>query len=345
LSDIVSGDRHGPAAAVLRAGLRVVAVPVSAGVNVRNALFNHRLRTIHRVDVPVISIGNLSMGGTGKTPCVELVATMLQERGLRPAILSRGYGAAHGPNDEALVLEENLPDVPHLQGLDRVSLARTAVEELEPDCLILDDGFQHRRLHRDLDIVLLDATRPLAKQWLFPSGILREPASSLKRAQMLVLTRCDQAQDVDSQVNWLQRRFPSKPVATSIHAPRHWQNTLENQPIQSFNRQPAAAFCGLGHPRAFENTLNTIGVKPQSFRVFPDHHNYTRDDVDSLARLANELPPDGVMLTTQKDWVKLRVDTLGGRPLWALRIGMTLTRGETDFAASLARTVPVPLEE
>ena len=140
-------------------------------VRVRNRAYDGGLFQIRRVDVPVVSIGNLTAGGTGKTPCVEYVARFYRQLDLRVAILSRGYGAASGPNDEALLLEENLPDVPHLQGADRVETATTAVEELESEVLVLDDGFQHRRLGRDLDVVLIDATCPWGYGHLLPRGL------------------------------------------------------------------------------------------------------------------------------------------------------------------------------
>src|SRR5207302_2950723 len=133
-----------------------------------------------KAPVPVVSVGNLTVGGTGKTPCVEHVARFYRGHDLRVAILSRGYGSAAGRNDEAMVLEENLPDVPHLQGPDRAALAATAVEELEAELLVLDDGFQHRRLHRDLDVVLIDATWPVNRDYQFPRGTLREPAGGLR---------------------------------------------------------------------------------------------------------------------------------------------------------------------
>src|SRR5439155_4635434 len=128
----------------------------------------------------------------GNTPCVEYLARHYRDLGLRVAVLSRGYGAREGRNDEALVLEANLPDVPHLQGADRVALARIAVEELESNVLVLDDGFQHRRLARDLDVVLIDATEPWGYGYLLPRGLLRESPRGLKRAGAVLLTRCDQ---------------------------------------------------------------------------------------------------------------------------------------------------------
>src|SRR5262249_30979244 len=144
-----------------------------------------------------------------------------RQRGLGVAILSRGYGSSQGPNDEALVLEENLPDVPHLQGSDRAALAATAVEELESELLVLDDGFQHRRLRRDLDLVLLDATNPWGQGYLFPRGQLREPPSSLRRADVVVLTRCDQVEpaELERLRQEVARRAPGVPVIETVHQP------------------------------------------------------------------------------------------------------------------------------
>ena len=188
---IVSGDRPGVKATLIRSGLWWARWPYAAGVWIRNRFFDWGWKKSHRATVPVISIGNLTLGGTGKTPCVEYVARFFRQHDVQVAILSRGYGGDGGRNDEAMLLEENLPDVPHLQGPDRVQLAGTAVEELESELLVLDDGFQHRRLRRDLDVVLVDATNPWGYGYLFPRGSLREPVSSLRRASVVMITRAD----------------------------------------------------------------------------------------------------------------------------------------------------------
>ncbi len=150
---------------------------------VRNAGFDRGWKQIHHAAVPVVSVGNLTLGGTGKTPMVEWLARWYRRRGVRVAILSRGYGQTGGLNDEGRVLEENLPDVPHLQDPDRVALAGVATRELESELIVLDDGFQHRRLARDVDLVLLDALEPFGLGHLFPRGLLREPIRSLRRAR------------------------------------------------------------------------------------------------------------------------------------------------------------------
>lgn len=332
------GNRRGPMASLARCGLGLLSLPYSLVMRLRNGCFDLGWKKSHRAAVPVISVGNLTMGGTGKTPCVEYLARLCRDRlNRRPVILSRGYG-----NDEAMVLEENLPDVPHLQGADRVALATVAVEELEADVLVLDDGFQHRRLRRDLDVVLLDATRPLEHEHVVPRGFLREPRSGLKRADFAILTRCDQADDSDSQTAWLKRKYARLPFATSEHRPLDWQTLhAEPLPIESFANRPVAAFCGLGNPQAFRRTLESLGLEPSGFRTFADHHAYTRDDVEDLRRWAEVLPKDAAVLTTQKDWVKLRLADLAGRPLAALRIGLTLTDGEERLVRLLEERIGI----
>ena len=190
--DIVSGCRGGAGAAVARGVLRLVEVPYTAAVNWRNRRFDGPHSTVQRVGVPVVSVGNLTLGGTGKTPMVEWIANWLVQRKVRVAIVSRGYGAAAADkNDEALELEQALAGVPHVQNPDRVAGALAAVERFGAELILLDDGFQHRRLARDLDVVLLDATAPFGFEHVFPRGMLREPVRGLQRADVVCLTRVD----------------------------------------------------------------------------------------------------------------------------------------------------------
>ncbi len=320
--DLVSGRRRGPGASLLRLGLRLAAVPYGLAVGLRNVLYDRGWKGQEKAGVPVVSVGNLTVGGTGKTPCVEYVARFYREQGLCVAILSRGYGADQGPNDEALVLEENLPDVPHLQGADRVALAQTAVEELESEVLVLDDGFQHRRLARDLDVVLIDATNPWGHGHLLPRGLLRESPRSLKRAGVVVLTRCDQAPpgEVQKVRDKVARLAPNAAVVETSHRPAELAGEQGSAALDRLKSHPVAAFCGIGNPEAFRRTLTDLGANIVDFRTYADHHAYSRDDVEELRRWARALPADALVLTTQKDLVKLRLPELAGRPLWALRI-------------------------
>ena len=165
---LIRGQIRGPAAAAARLSLGAGSAVYGVGVAVRNLAYDRAWKKVHRASVPVISVGNITLGGTGKTPMVEWIARWYRSRGVRVALLSRGYGHEGGINDEGMVLEENLPDVPHLQDPDRAALAEIAVTELETELIILDDGFQHRRLARDVDLVMLDALDPFGLGRLFP---------------------------------------------------------------------------------------------------------------------------------------------------------------------------------
>src|SRR5439155_5563291 len=261
---------------------------------------------------------------------------------LRVAILSRGYGNSHGRNDEALVLEENLPDVPHLQQTDRATLAQTAVTELESEVLVLDDGFQHRRLRRDLDIVLIDATNPWGHGHLLPRGLLRESPRGLRRAGVVVLTRCDQVGDAERGRlrEAVARLAPGAPVAETTHRPVDLSNGARvAAPLGRLRGRPAAAFCGVGNPEAFRRTLHDLGADVVAFRTFPDHHAYARADVDDLRGWARRQATDCVVVTTQKDLVKLRLSDLGGRELWALRIQLHVEAGREEFDRKLEEVI------
>ena len=334
---LVRGESRGAIASAARLGLAIVGGGYGLGVAARNTAFDRGWKASHRSEVPVISIGNLTLGGTGKTPMVEWVARRLRERGLRVAILSRGYGQAGGLNDEGRVLEDNLPDVPHLQGADRVALAKIAVEELESQAIVLDDGFQHRRLARNLDLVLLDALDPFGLGRIFPRGLLREPVGSLRRAGVVVLSRADLIdQSARAAVRAeAERRAGSLRWAEARHAPRDLIDAEgRGIPLSILEGASVAAFCGIGNPEGFRRTLSGLGVTLVGFRSFPDHHPYTAHDVAELASWSRGLGAS-LALTTQKDSVKLRTATLGALPLHALRIGLDFLAGEETVEGAI----------
>jgi tetraacyldisaccharide 4'-kinase len=332
--ELVSGRTRGIGPTLLRSALWAASIPYSIAVNYRNRLYDRSPERSIRLDVPVVSVGNLTVGGTGKTPCVEYVARFYRRHGIRVVILSRGYGSHRGRNDEALVLEQNLPDVPHLQGKDRVKLARRAIEELGAEILVLDDGFQHRRLQRDLDLVLLDSLSPWGYGCPLPRGCLREPPSSLRRAGGIVLTHCDQIGP--AAANELRRSLaghaPHAPLAESTHRPVELVNRAkEKLSLALLARKPVAAFSGIGNPVSFRKTLENLGARLQSFRSYPDHHYYMPRDTENLSHWAGQLNPETLVVTTQKDLVKLPFTHLGGRPLWALRIEFHVEAGREEF--------------
>ena len=339
---LIRGQGRGPWPQLARTGLRLASAVYGAGVAVRNSGFDHGWKQTHHAAVPVVSVGNLTLGGTGKTPMVEWLARWFRQRGVRVAILSRGYGHTGGLNDEGRVLEENLPDVPHLQDPDRVALAGIATRELESELIVLDDGFQHRRLGRDVDLVLLDALEPFGLGHLFPRGLLREPIRSLRRADIVVLSRADLVTAADRIAirAEAERRAGRLCWVEARHAPLDLIDGEGNaSPVDQIAGRSVAAFCGIGNPEGFRRTLVPLCGGLLDLRVFPDHHAYSAEDVRSLERWADELGAN-LVLTTQKDLVKLRAGLLGPAPLRALRIGLEVTAGSDIMDDVLARLLP-----
>ncbi|NUQ63937.1 MAG: tetraacyldisaccharide 4'-kinase [Pirellulales bacterium] len=343
--DLVSGRRRGIPAAMMRLGLRLAETPYSLAVRWRNRRYDTGKAEIHRVAVPVVSIGNLTLGGTGKTPMVEWVARWYRRCGVRVTAISRGYGAEAGSvNDEALELEQKLPDVPHLQNPDRVAAAELAIEELDCQLIVLDDAFQHRRIARDLDIVLLDALEPFGYGHVFPRGTLREPKSGLRRADVVVLSRADMLEPSDRRAiqNEVRRDAADVLWAEAVHKPRTLVSAAgEERPVDLLRDQPVAAFCGLGNPAGFRHTLQSCGYRVIAAREFADHYRYGRDDVESLAQWADSLDVAAV-LCSHKDLVKLDLTRLGSRPLWAITIGLEMLSGQVALEARLDSLLPRP---
>jgi tetraacyldisaccharide 4'-kinase len=341
--EIVSGRRLGVGATVARCVLRLAEVPYTAAVEWRNQRFDRSHRPAQRVGVPVVSVGNLTLGGTGKTPMVKWIARWFAERGVRVAIVSRGYGAAGGAmNDEALELEQSLPSVPHVQNPDRVAGARAAIERFGSQLILLDDGFQHRRLARGLDIVLLDASAPFGFEHVFPRGTLREPIAGLKRAQVVCLTRADQLGSADREA--IRRRVaqlaPQAAWCEAAHVPHELRGARgQTQPVAALVGRRVAAFCGIGNPAAFRRTLEGLGANIAYWREFPDHHAYSAGDQAGL-NAAIAASDAELVVATHKDLVKLPVEQLGGRPFWALVVEMQFLAGNAALENALHEILP-----
>lgn len=316
---------------------------------IRNALYNSGYLKSLKVPVPVISIGNITAGGTGKTPMVEWVASLLRDNDFRPAILSRGYKGAGGANDEALLLEEHLADVPHLQGADRHALALAAIEELEAEILVLDDGFQHRKLGHDLDMVLLDATNPWGYGHMLPRGTLREPKSGLRRADVIVVTRADQAAEatLKSLAKEIESIAPGKLLCEAIHQPveciRYSGAPL---PLEALKGKRVLVFCGLGNPAALLATLKSLGAQIAETLLFPDHHPYGAQDVEKIIAWADKSSQGGdLLVTSEKDLVKLRSPSLGDHPLYALSVRMEIRKGQEPLKELILATIRKNLQK
>jgi tetraacyldisaccharide 4'-kinase len=340
--DLVSGRRSDPPAHALRWMLRVAETPYTLAVGWRNRRYDLGRAAVHRVAVPVVSVGNLTLGGTGKTPFVKWIARWASQRGVRPAIVSRGYKAGNGqPNDEARELALALPDVPHVQDADRVAAARRALDEFAAELVILDDGFQHRRLGRDLDIVLLDALEPFGFDHVFPRGMLREPVSCLSRAHVVCLSRADLVSSSDRAAihDRVAELAPQAGWCEVSHAPSGLVNSDgQTARLTLLTDRRIVAFCGLGNPAGFRRTLEDTGCEIVSWHEFPDHHKYSAADSHAIGELAASVRAE-LAICTHKDLVKLPQEKLGACPLWALTVDSKFLDGQEVLEERIAGAI------
>ena len=340
--DLVSGRRKGIAATLSRAALGALEIPYTAAVRWRNHRYDVGRTAVTRVEVPVVCVGNITLGGTGKTPTVAWLASWFSDRGIRVALVSRGYGTTSGaPNDEALELAHNLPHVPHVLDADRVRGARRAIAEHDCQLVILDDGFQHRRIHRDLDIVLIDATEPFGFEHVFPRGTLREPLAGWARANHFLLTRAELV-DKERRSAIRARALHYAPHAGWVeasHAPRCLQSPAgEKLPLEKLRGQSIAAFCGIGNPAGFRRTLDALGYQVAAAREFPDHFAYGAAHFQELVQWIDKLDVAAVVCTV-KDLVKIADRWPGRTPLLALSARLEILSGQQQLEEVLAPLV------
>jgi tetraacyldisaccharide 4'-kinase len=337
---IVSGERKGVLAALARGVLGVLERPYRWAMKRRNARFDDGRAEAVRVGAPVISVGNLTVGGTGKTPFVAWLATWFRERGVKVVLISRGYGSRGGErNDEALELAGRLPGVPHLQNADRVAAARTAREKDLGDLLILDDAFQHRRIARDLDIVLLDALEPFGYGHLLPRGLLREPVRGLERAHVVALSRSDAVSEQRREEirREVERYAPRAIWVEVVHQPMQLiAASGETFAIDDLKGRPVAAFCGIGNPAGFRHTLAACGFTVGSFLELADHCSYTESDLTRLREWLKPLPVQ-YAICTRKDLVKIDSPKLAEKQVLALDICLEITRGRKELEEVLQK--------
>jgi tetraacyldisaccharide 4'-kinase len=344
---LISGERRGAGASIARFGLRVASWFFGAAAVMRLALYRIGLLRTHSVDVPVICVGNLTTGGTGKTPAVAWVVKTLQELGRKPCIVSRGYKADENGNDEQRVLEELCPGVPHIQDPDRVAAARRASAD-GADVIVLDDGFSHVRLKRDLDILLFDSLNPFGYGRMLPRGLLREPIRSVRRAGFAIFSRADVAtpqrlQDLEDTVR-CKGLFGG--IAHAAHRPVKLVRISEDkaEPLEALKDAVVAPFCGIGNPLGFRRSLEALGARVGSVGVLQldDHQAFDESlftkQIDPFLRVSRE---GGATLAvcTQKDAVKLRLfaDKIeADLAIMELRVEFTVTKGENELREAIA---------
>jgi len=336
---VVSGRHRDPLGMLLRSLLAGLEFPYFCGVSFRNFLYDKSWKNVRRLPVPVISVGNLTLGGTGKTPFVAWLIRTCREMKRNPGVASRGYRADEtGWNDEARELAINFPGLPQAISPDRFTssqkmIAEVGNQEKPIDLVILDDGFQHRQLHRDLDIVLLDASEPFGYGHVFPRGLLRESLFALKRADVVVLSHADRVSE--DQIREIQKQVrrinPEICWCEIVHTPV----TLlilsgKSLPIESLFNKNITAFCGIGAPEGFRQTLQKCGMNIEHFLTFPDHCPYDNHNLLQIKNLYKK-KPDFPILCTMKDYVKLPKTELIDIPIHALMIAIQFRHGEEEF--------------
>ncbi len=300
-----------------------------------------------RLPCRVISVGNVTVGGTGKTPMVILLTERLLAKGRRVAVLSRGYkrtsripyllvsdgsrvlvGASEA-GDEPFLIAQRCPQAIVAVGADRVALGRRVLEQYPVDCIVLDDGFQHRALKRDVDLVLLDATDASGLDAVLPAGRLREPLRELSRASGVVITRADSRQDVETIYSRLRAvACPCEDVIEVVFRPDSFLRIVsgERQPIEWGLKKTAWLVSGIGNSRSFRRSVESIGVEVIGETAFEDHHHY-RDDEIREVRAVVQANGCEIILTTEKDGVKLSPSLLPNDPWWMLRLEADVVQG------------------
>ncbi len=343
--------------ALASCALEMGAAGFGAAVAARNLAYDRGWLPQARLPCRVISVGNLTVGGTGKTACVELLARRLLAQGRRVAIITRGYGGRAGPYalhqeggqplvdgaaDEPQLLAARLPEVPVIVGARRAAAGRTACARFAADTVILDDGFQHRQVARDCEIVLVSARMPLGGWALLPRGPMREPVAALRRADIVIITKTDDAFATLAAIEERLRALaPRAVIAAATHEP-----VALLDPRAGTERDPCeldglrvGLVSSIGDPEGFEATVERLHGAVAWHRRFPDHHRFTAEEWGQVLACAAEGHP-AAMLTTEKDWMRLRplVEAAWpAMPVWVLRVRLALIKGAEDVHARLAR--------
>ena len=368
--DVILERRHGARAALLRGLLRVLAVVYERLVQLRLFLYRHRILRERTLGCLVISIGNLTVGGTGKTPIVEKFARALHDGGRRVAILSRGYKSVpreaqkkrfgifkqkvNGPprivsdgksllldsltaGDEPYMLANNLKDVIVLVDKDRVKSGLYAIKELGADTLLLDDGLQYLHLKHRLDIVLIDRQAPFGNEYLLPRGTLREPPRNLRRASYIFITKST-GESNDELIKRIRRYNRTAEIIECAHKPLHLQNvfTGERLPLARLRDTYVGSICGIAAPESFEGGLRKLGARIELSKRYTDHHRYTESELQNFVNrcIRRDL---AMIVTTEKDAVRFPRIPKPEVPIYFLRVEIEILSGHETWEHCVAR--------
>jgi len=335
--------------------LRLVSLLYLFAIQGRSCFYKTGILKVKKLPCPVISVGNLTLGGTGKTPVVAYIARFFSDKGLNPVVLSRGYGrsvrtpiaiVSDGKNillnpeeagDEPYLLAENHPSLPILVGKNRYQSGIKAIKEFNPDVLILDDGFQHLSLARDLDIVLINNSKPVVNDHIFPSGPFREPVSALQRSDVVLYTHSDESTG-DGFEN-----ISVKKDGLRLKASHDFENIsrMKDKKIklpEELNKKKIAIFCGIGEPGSFRKRIEQYGGEVVYFETYPDHYVYNAEDIEFIRQRARKLKAE-LILTTQKDEVKIKWIAPAVPFIWVVRLKIGFVEGEQKFQEALLASV------
>jgi len=351
----------------LASALYTISILYGTGQKLRQLGYRKKIIAIRKLPCPVICVGNIAVGGTGKTPMTMYVAEKLKQFGYRPAIVSRGYGGRAqnrggvvsdgrsiylGPEqagDEPYMIAGRLKDVPVIVGKDRFAAGMLAVNKFKPDVIVLDDGFQHLRLARDVDLVLLDHRHPFGNMHLLPRGILREPISALARGTACILTRYRTAEtgSAGPSLALIKKHAPGIPLFTSTYLPYCFTvksgapisieaNTACSPPeaVERLNGGKIFGFSGIARNRDFQDTTSDLGFKAAGFFEFSDHHRYTAHDLNQILAAA-ERADARCLITTEKDLVRLPPENPLRLDLIVVGVRVSFGDGEQDFITFL----------
>jgi tetraacyldisaccharide 4'-kinase len=337
--------------------LFILSIIYSFVMKIRAFFYIHGIFKTRQLPCKVISIGNITVGGSGKTPMTIYLSKLLQQMGYRVLILSRGYKGkyerslgivsdgknilmdADSAGDEPFLMAEKLKDVPVLVGKDRYECGCLGIQKFKPQVIILDDAFQHLRLHRDVDIVLMDRTRPLGNKHVIPRGMLREPASHLQRAHIFVMTRASQTQ-IDSQKSEIDQYIGNKPLLRCRHVPDQLLQTDDAGRIILFEPSSLAgrrifAFSGIANNDDFLRMLNILSYQTLGSETFQDHHVYSDADLEMIVIKAKQSGAECIV-TTEKDYVKVIERMNCSLPFFALSIRLSFGN-DLNYFESIVR--------
>jgi len=380
--DVILERRYGRRADVLRWILHGLAAIYRVIVQIRLALYRNRYFRPRALGCVVISVGNLTVGGTGKTPVVEMLARALQAGGRRVAILSRGYKSVPRPlllrlwdgifkqkavfaprvvsdgnsllldsrtaGDEPFMLANNLRGVVVLVDRDRVTSGQYAIENFGADTLLLDDGFQYVRMRHGIEVVLIDSQAPFGNEFLLPRGTLREPPENLRRATHIFLTKCAGRNNGES-IARIRKYNRTADIIECAHRPRHLRNfvTGEIKPLEFLGGLEIGSICGIAIPESFESALNDLGAKISVSKFYTDHHRYSVREIENFIRRCGRRGLAAI-ITTEKDAVRIPRILEPQVPIYYLRVEIEILAGQETWGRFVERlttkqTVIAPL--